>query len=148
MVLQEQSTRPIDNPNLFYQYAELLDEVITGSGAETMFFMTWAREYDPGMIDGLAGAYDTIGDQLDADICPVGRAFEMANDHDDHMDLHSTDGSHPNVYGTYLAVCLFYACMFEENPLGVESVSSPAISLEDSEFIQTIAWQTYLQYGL
>ena len=42
VVLQEQSTRPIDNPNLFYQYANLLDEVITCSGAKTIFFMTWA----------------------------------------------------------------------------------------------------------
>ena len=101
------------------------------------------------MIDELAGAYDTIRDQLDADICPVvGRAFEMANDQDDHLGLYSTDGSHPNVYGTYLAVCLFYACMFKENILEVEYVSSPAISEEDSEIFQTIAWQTYLQYGL
>ena len=73
VILPEQSTRPVDNPEMFYLYAELMNEVITNSGAETMFFMTWARESDPGMIEGLAEAYNSIGEQLEADVCPIGR---------------------------------------------------------------------------
>ena len=38
-----------------------MDEVITNSGVETMFFMTWARESDPRMIEELAEAYNSIG---------------------------------------------------------------------------------------
>jgi len=60
VILQEQSTLPVDNPSLFYQYAELMDEIITNSGAGTMLFMTWARENNPSMIEGLASAYNTI----------------------------------------------------------------------------------------
>ena len=148
VVLQEQSTRPIDNPNLFYQYAEYLDEIITESGAETMFFMTWAREYNPEMIEGLAEAYNNIGDQLNADVCPVGRAFEKAIDENPHIDLYTGDGSHPNAFGTYLAICMFYACMFEENPVGTEYISSPAISEQEKNYLQMIAWETLIEYGM
>ena len=73
VILPEQSTRPVDNPEMFYFYAELMTKVITNSGTETMFFMTWAREYYLGMIEGLSEASNSIGEQLEADVCPIGR---------------------------------------------------------------------------
>ena len=145
VILQEQSTRPVDNPEMFYLYAELMNEVITNSGAETMFFMTWAREYDPGMIEGLAEAYNSIGEQLEADVCPVGRAWQLALEQNPQINLYSNDGSHPNVKGTYLTVCLFYSCLFGVTPMGIEFVNDQSITEEERLFLQTIAWQTYLQ---
>ena len=145
VILQEQSTRPVDNPELFYQYAELMDEVITNSGAETMFFMTWARASNPEMIEGLEEAYNLIGNQLNAYVCPVGRAWQMALDQNHQIDLYSNDGSHPNVKGTYLTVCMFYTCLFGESPEGIEFINDPSITTEEQIFLQSIAWQTYLQ---
>jgi len=145
VILQEQSTRPVDNPGMFYQYAELMDEVITHSGAETMFFMTWAREYDPEMIEGLAQAYNSIGEQLEASVCPVGRAWQLALEQNPQLDLYSNDGSHPNNEGTYLTVCMFYVCLFGESPIGIDFVNDQLISEEERLFLQTIAWQIYLQ---
>jgi len=147
VILQEQSTRPIDNPELMYQYATLLDGVITEAGAETAFFMTWARAYDPGMIEGLAAAYDYIGEQLGAMVCPVGRAWQNSLQQDPELILHLSDDSHPNVWGTYLSICVFYACLFGESPEGVEYVIDPQITNDERDFLQTIAWETVLQYN-
>ena len=147
VILQEQSTRPIDNPELMYQYATLLDGVITGAGAETAFFMTWARAFDPSMIEGLAAAYDTIGEQLDAMVCPVGRAWQNSLLQDPELILHLSDDSHPNVWGTYLSICVFYACLFGESPEGINYVNDPQITVEQRDFLQTIAWETVLQYN-
>jgi hypothetical protein len=147
VILQEQSTRPIENPELMYQYAALLDSVITGAGAETAFFMTWARAYDPSMIEGLAAAYDYIGGQLDAMVCPVGRAWQNSLQQNPELILHLSDDSHPNVWGTYLSICVFYACLFGESPEGVDYVNDPQITDIDREFLQTIAWETVLQYN-
>ncbi len=146
VVLQEQSTRPVENPTLFYQYATLLDSVITRADSGTAFFMTWARQNDPAMIEELAAAYDSIGVQLDAVVCPVGRAWQNSLEENPLLILHSGDGSHPNVYGTYLAVCVFYACLFDESPVGVEYVNDEQITAEQRDFLQTIAWQTVLEY--
>ncbi|MBC8386157.1 MAG: hypothetical protein H8E57_11645 [Candidatus Cloacimonetes bacterium] len=147
VILQEQSTRPINNPQLFYQYATLLDEVITTGGAETAFFMTWAREYDPEMIEGLAFAYNHIGDELEAIVVPVGRAFQLSLDQDPNLTLHVTDGSHPNVHGTYLAVCTFFASFWQESPVGIDYVNDDSITHDEREFLQTIAWETIQVYG-
>lgn len=146
IVLQEQSTRPIEETELFYQYAELIDEIIIDSGAETMFFMTWARENNPSMIEGLANAYNTIGQELNAKVCPVGRAWELAIDVDSSIELYSNDGSHPNAKGTYLSVCMFYSCLFGESPIGIEFINDNSISDESKDFLQLIAWETIQLY--
>ena len=54
-----------------------------------MFFMTWAREYDPGMIEGLAEAYNSIGEQLEADVCPIGRAWQLALEQNPQINLNT-----------------------------------------------------------
>jgi Domain of unknown function (DUF4886) len=147
VILQEQSTRPIDDPELMYQYATLLDGVITNANAETAFFMTWARAYDPEMIEGLAAAYDYIGEQLDTMVCPVGRAWQNSLQQNPELILHVSDDSHPNVWGTYLSICVFYASLFGESPEGVDYVIDPQITDSDRDFLQTIAWETVLQYN-
>lgn len=147
VVLQEQSTRPVDNPELMYEYGALLDSVITESGAETALFMTWARAYDPEMIEDLALAYNTLGEQINGMVCPVGRAWQNSLEQNPELVLHLADDSHPNVWGTYLSVCVFYACFFGESPEGVDYVNSPNITNEDREFLQSIAWETVLDYN-
>jgi len=146
VILQEQSTRPVEEPEMMYEYATLLDGVITDAGAETGFFMTWARAYDPDMIEGLATAYNTIGEQLDALVTPVGRAFQLSLDTDPDMELHVTDGSHPNWEGTYLAACTFYAFLFNESPVGIEYNAEEEITDTERVYLQGIAWQTYQSY--
>lgn len=147
VVLQEQSTRPVDNPQLMYEYAVLLDSIITESGAETMFFMTWARENNPGMIEPLAEAYSFIGDQLDAVVSPVGLAFDLSLDTDPTVQLYAGDGSHPSQLGTYLAGCVFYAVLWDESPVGITDNSFPEMTTAEREYLQGIAWQTVLDYN-
>jgi len=146
VVLQEQSTRPVDNPELMYQYATLLDSIITLSGAETMFFMTWAREYDPGMIIPLSEAYTYIGNLLDAAVSPVGLAFELSLNTNPNFNLYSGDGSHPNPLGTYLAACVFYSVLWDESPVGIEYNINPDMTIEERLYLQNIAWETVQNY--
>jgi len=47
VVLQEQSTRPIEDREKFVTYARLFDAEIKGVGAKTVFYLTWAREKNP-----------------------------------------------------------------------------------------------------
>lgn len=142
VILQEQSTRPIDDPDLMFQYATLLDSVITGAGAETGFFMTWAREYDPEMIDSLAASYEQIGTELGALIVPVGLAWDNALTADPGIVLHATDGSHPNPAGTYLTICTFFASLYGNSPEGLEYVNDESVTNDLRGFLQSIAWET------
>jgi hypothetical protein len=56
---------------------------------------------------------------------------------DKNPDLiqNKSDKIHPNVWGTYLSVCVFYACLFGESPEGVDYFNDPQISDEDRDFL-------------
>ena len=44
VVIQEQSSRPISDPALFYDGARALDALIKANGAKTVFYSTWGRK--------------------------------------------------------------------------------------------------------
>lgn len=146
VILQEQSQRPVLEPDSTMIYARLLDSVITATGAQTAFYMTWAREYDPPMIEGLAFVYDSLGRELAAPVAPVGRAFQWVRTQDSTNSLYDSDGSHPNVRGTYLACCVFYGMLFRESPVGIAYVNDPEITDADRDFLQNAAWQSLQLY--
>jgi len=52
VVLQEQSLRPVIGRDLMFQYARLLHSEIEKQGAETVFYLTWARQHIPDMQEG------------------------------------------------------------------------------------------------
>ena len=147
VVLQEQSTRPMDDPDLMMLYASLLDSVITGAGASTCLFMTWAREYDPGMIDSLAWAYGWVGESLGATVAPVGLAWQSCLTGHPELDLYQDDGSHPTPAGTYVTACVFYAVLWGESPVGTGFVSDSTITDEERLAMQEVAWETVQAYG-
>ncbi|MBN2382746.1 hypothetical protein JXQ70_07675 [bacterium] len=146
VILQEQSTRPVTDPDLMFTYARNLETVISGSDAETGFFMTWAREYDPPMIEPLAEAYNKMGLELNALVAAVGRAFQQSLEEYPELTLHNADGSHPNVHGTYLATCVLYATIWANNPVGVEYVSDPSITAKQKTILQSVAWHAVSDY--
>ncbi len=51
-------------------------------------------------------------------ISPVGEAWRLVLN-TTSMVLHSGDNSHPNLNGSYLGACVFYACIFGKSPVGL-----------------------------
>jgi hypothetical protein len=121
VVLQEQSTLPVKNAKRMHENIRLFDEAIKSAGARTMLYMTWARRHEPQNQKLINDAYDSIGEELDAMVVPVGLAWEMFLAKHKTPVLHDADGSHPSLAGSYLAACVFYSVLFRKSPMGIES---------------------------
>jgi len=147
VVLQERTSWPVAEPDLFFEYAALFDSVITNAGAQTVFFFSWPYEdvFDT-MIEEQAVAFNYISTQLDAPVIPVARAWQLSRQEDPSLELFIADGNHPSVHGTYLAVCTFYSYFWNLTPEGSIYVNDIEITNGERDFLQTIAWQTYLTY--
>jgi len=52
VVLQEQSLRPVVGRDLMFEYAPILHAEIEKQGAQTVFYLTWARLHIPEMQEG------------------------------------------------------------------------------------------------
>lgn len=157
VVLQEQSQKPAFSPGQVatdvYPYAKTLDSLIrdNNSCSQTMFYMTWGRKngdasncasYPPictyeGMQASLRTSYTQMAQDNNALVAPVGAAWKAMRDSLPSMDLYNGDGSHPNVHGSYLATCVFYASIFHKTPYGTTYISS--LSGADAERIQYFA---------
>lgn len=141
VILQEQSSRPMQSPQLFYDYATLLNTVISQSGALTGFYMTWAWRNNPEMYVPTRDAYNYIGAYLDALVAPAGTAFYNASLNHESPDLYNTDNYHPSIYGTYLVACTMLAEIWNVNPVG-NAYRPTAIDAASALFLQQIAWDT------
>ncbi len=60
--------------------------------------------------------YSLIANEVDGLVVPVGNAFEMATDRG--LTVYA-DKVHPNLAGSYLAACTFYAAMYQKSPIGL-----------------------------
>lgn len=142
VVLQEQSQMPILDTETFLTYATKLDSVIDLSGAQTCFFMTWAREYDQNQITGLSSAYLQAGEELNALVVPVGLVYNYVFEVNHEIDLYMDDSSHPSIQGTYLAALCFFQSLFNENAQTATFIPQ-GINTQDANYLQEAAWDWY-----
>ncbi len=119
VVLQEQSVLPVVQPASMYSGAWDLHETIRSQEARTLFYLTWARKGQPRMQEGLNQVYVSLAKVLQANVAPVGIAWQRALREDPALELYMQDGSHPSPEGTYLAACVFYATLLDKSPVGL-----------------------------
>ncbi len=119
VVIQEQSQMPVFNPPVTLKYAALLADMVRKTGAEPVFYMTWARKNKPAMQEGLTRTYMKAGLASKAMVAPVGIAWQEALKKNPKLALHAKDGSHPTQKGTYLAACTIFATILRRDPTGL-----------------------------
>ena len=149
VVLQEHSIRPIQDTPKMTQAAAALQSIIASTGAQTVLYMTWARQHFPEMQAGLARVYIALAQEIGARVAPVGLAWEAVLAADPSLALHTEDQSHPTPLGSYLAACVFYATFFGESPVGLPAkltTATGAVLVElpeaQARFVQGVAWYT------
>lgn len=160
VVLQEQSQRPSFPQSQVevevYPYARFLDSLIhvNNQCTETVFYMTWGRKYGDagncafwppvctftGMQQQLRDSYVKMADDNEALVAPVGEAWERSWNTDSTINLWVSDNSHPDVTGTYLAACVFYATIFRQSPVGASYTAG--LSAPVASHLQQMAFQT------
>jgi hypothetical protein len=158
VVLQDQSQLPSFPYSQVsvsvYPKAEILSDSIRAANecAVPLFYNTWGRLVgDPQwdsintfskMNNRLYYAYDYMAEFNRGKVSPVGIGFRHI--HDDasatvsHASLYSGDGSHPSIYGSYLAACVFYNVIFEETSLGNSYIPN-GVTLNEANYLQTVA---------
>jgi Domain of unknown function (DUF4886) len=142
VVLQEQSTLPVKNAKRMAENVRLFDEAIKRAGSKTVLYMTWARQHVPETQKAIANAYNTIGQELEAIVVPVGLAWQNFLAKHDKPVLYDRDQSHPTLAGSYLAACVFLAALLKANPLGIES-GPVGLDQQDKFALQCAASQQF-----
>lgn len=141
VVIQEQSQVPTID---YYRYNDMYPALIDLKGVVEQFnpcarlitYMTWGRRFggqqcDPSnvycspvfvdfnhMQDSLTSAYMEISDFLGVQCAPVGVTWQNILN-DTTLVLHSTDNSHPNIDGSYVAALTLFSAIWKQPSQGL-----------------------------
>jgi hypothetical protein len=130
LVLQEQTGRASASADwLRYRtipYAQELERPIEVHGGRTLVYMTWYRRHE-----------DDLGSLLSAPVAPVASALGEAHWRRPQLPLLESDGHHPNLAGSYLAACVFYATLTGRDP--TRSAYTGVLEGADARFLQRVA---------
>ncbi|HEY3179902.1 MAG TPA: SGNH/GDSL hydrolase family protein [Casimicrobiaceae bacterium] len=140
VVLQEQSTLPVKNPQRYHENVRLFAAEIAKHGARIALYLTWSRQQVPQTQDQITRAVEDIAAEVGARPVPVGPAWHAAMHVDPSLILYEDDGSHPTAAGSYLAACVFLATLFDERPSGWSVSDALKIDRAAAAKLQEVAW--------
>ena len=154
----------------YTEYAYKFNELIRSAGARPVLFLdrpiqpgSYYAEHTPDIpgIDEITSVVSAVGAEINAEVAPVGLAWQRSLSERPELELYDPDGIHPNASGTYLTTSVFFATLFHRSPEGLRYDMGDifpeheaydmyrqeyAIADEDKAFLQRIAWETVQDY--
>ncbi len=103
VVLQEQSARPLTDPDLMEAYVRRFAALAREVGAEVILFQTWAALDEPETESARAATYRRIAEAVGATVAPAGAAWSRVLAGGRKSRLHAADGLHASPAGSRLA---------------------------------------------
>ncbi len=119
IILQDHSMRSIQYPDSLLYYGKLLANWAKKTDAKVYVYMTWARDWNPYMQTTVTEKYTELAEKINAQIVPVGLAWQRSKELRPELNLYDPDGSHPSTIGTYLTACVFYGVLTNQSPVGL-----------------------------
>ncbi len=139
IILQEQSSRPRTNFEGFRssvkQWIEYIREYCPNPDAKILIMVNWpydtSSNYDADMQEMFENTIK-VARETGIGIIPAGNAYNIINTEEGSAMRNAlyTDDRHPSVMASYLSACVFYNCLFNENPEGLEYYPSDITSSE------------------
>lgn len=154
IILQEQSSKPLDNYADFLESVRLWKDYIKTNCpnpyAKIILFLNWpytdASDFDGDMAQ-LYSNYEAIAQELGVSVCPVGKTFDIVRliDGESAKNGLYTDNRHPTLLASYMSACTVYSSLFGESPAG-NPYRPAGINSDDAVRVQNHAWNTYLAH--
>ena len=122
--------------------------------AEPLFYMTWGRENGDAsncstspwvctyerMDSAIHYSYQELTDSNRCSLAPVGHVWRQFRRKWPGIGLYTSDGSHPNARGSYVAACTFYTLIFNKDPTAISFDHSLSPQIADSIRMLTKAY--------
>ena len=149
VVLQNHSMSTIDSLKDFYKYGNELISYIKDHQAEPVLYATWARKFNPLMIDQVSHAYKKLAEDNDIRLVPIGEIWQRIRQARPDLRMYHPDGSHPSTIGTYVNACTFYSFFTNKPSKGLpnrittkdkygDMLFLSVVSAQDAIFIQSV----------
>ena len=127
-------------------------KAVRESGAKSLLYCLWVgREAAPADQEPRTREQLEVANRVGALFVPVGPAWQTVRERRPDLQLHNVhDGHHPELAGSYLSACVFYAVLTGRSPVGHPCTATQAgqapVDPETARFLQEVAWETVQRY--
>ncbi|NLW50946.1 MAG: hypothetical protein GXY85_08935 [Candidatus Brocadiaceae bacterium] len=127
---------------------ETLHAAVRESGARSMLYCLWVgQETPPAEQEPSTREQLEVARKVGAVFVPVGPAWQAVRERRPDLQLHNIhDKHHPELAGSYLSACVFYAVLTGRSPVGIPCTATQAgqapVDPETARFLQEVAWET------
>ncbi len=142
VVLQNHSLSTINRLDSMMIFGKKLGQLIRESGAKPILYQTWARQWNPLMLDQIIDGYQKVGESIGAQVVPIGELWQKVNMYRPDINLYDDDGSHPNALGTYLTACAFLRALTNQKSKAVPRRLSEKNSHDETIYYNFVPEQT------
>lgn len=151
VIVQEQSLRPLDNPDNTFLHVGRFDSLVRVIGGKTVLFETWAKGNDPLLQLRYDSTFREVSRSIGCLRAPVGAVMRAALAQRPDIKFLENDLSHPNAVGSFLAASVFYSVILRTNPgdivLRDVVISRIGLSSENIRFLANTTWQWLQDQG-
>ncbi len=164
VVLQEQSTRPLNNYDAFLSGAQALQKRINETQTDCAIYLysTWGYIDEatsrnitiPEMEAQLRAAYKRAADTMGVKVSNVGAAFSTvytqypdmlkSGTADNNYNLYYSDNKHPSYIGAFLSACVHVAAILDCDPR--ISAYSEGLDAAVADYLKNVAYTTVFGY--
>ncbi|MBT8290812.1 MAG: hypothetical protein KJO93_08240 [Muriicola sp.] len=118
VILQENSTVASEQTTEAITSLQEMKFALPNNKTKIYLFMTWTYENEPAMLTNIRATYEQAAPLVSGTVVPIGLAFkEIADDPTSEVTLYNTDGIHPSIEGSYLSAAMFYAAIYDKDPV-------------------------------
>lgn len=134
-------TYPIDG-------ALKLSEIAKKHGTKVIMYPEWSRRNVPEEYKRINKLHHRIAKKTKATVAPIGQTWAAVLKKNPKLILHSSDGNHASVAGSYLNACLFYGMLTDKKVTKASKL--PRVKLSPSAFglIHKSCHQSLVKEGL
>ncbi|MEZ2414114.1 DUF4886 domain-containing protein [Muriicola sp. E247] len=118
VIFQENSTVASEQTTETITSLQEMKFALPDNKTKIYLFMTWAYEAEPAMLTNIRATYEQAAPLVSGIVVPIGLAFkEIADDSTFEVTLYNADGIHPSIEGSYLSAAMFYAAIYNKDPV-------------------------------
>ena len=154
VIMQGGSFEPLttDTRKVFVDTATRYAAKVRVVGGKPFLYMTHAyvsphRRAEAGMTDLISDTYRHAGREAEAEVIPVGLAFERSYKERPDFPLHMAfDGTHPNLRGTFLGAYVTFFTLYGDAVDTLDYDYFGRISADEISYLQRIAKETVADF--
>jgi len=117
IILQESTEVAANDGRATLESIKAFEELVGNKGTTIYLLMPWPYKDQPEMSIPITKTIEDGAQAIGATIIPVGEVWKAINEEGNpNINLYDADGLHPSLQGTFLAVSMCYASIYNRNP--------------------------------